>query len=110
GLTPVGTDPLQLSLNLPDGLVFDTNGVLYWTETLNHRVRSLNTRTKQLRDVAGATLPLTTTGAPTSLALFNPSTAVTDAAGNLYIADTGNHVIRKILPNGTSSVVAGTGV
>jgi len=34
---------------------------------------------------------------------------VADAAGNLYIADTGNHRVRKIAPNGIISTMAGNG-
>ena len=38
----------------------------------------------------------------------NPSSVARDSGGNLYIADTGNHVIRKIDPTGTVSTLAGT--
>lgn len=49
---------------------------------------------------------LWTLSAPSS---FNaPATAVTDSSGNLYVADTGSHVIRKITPAGVVSIIAGT--
>lgn len=38
-----------------------------------------------------------------------PSAVVQDALGNLFIADTGNHRIRMLAPNGTVSTIAGTG-
>jgi len=44
-------------------------------------------------------------------AAFNtPSGIALDGAGNLYVADTGNHAIRKIAPDGNVSTLAGTGM
>ena len=46
-----------------------------------------------------------------SNARFNtPSALAIDAAGALYVADTGNHVIRRITPEGVVSTIAGDGV
>jgi len=47
---------------------------------------------------------------PANLARLNaPSGVAVDAAGNFYIADTGNHRIRKVTPDGVISTIAGTG-
>ncbi len=49
-------------------------------------------------------------GGPANAAgLYNPSGVAVDRSGNLYIADTSNHRIRKVAPDGTISTVAGTG-
>lgn len=45
------------------------------------------------------------------LSLFSgPQGIATDAQGNVYVADTGNHSIRKIDPSGNVSTIAGDGV
>ncbi|MEA3354291.1 MAG: hypothetical protein U9Q33_10800 [Campylobacterota bacterium] len=47
--------------------------------------------------------------AATSAKLYYPSVVAVDSSGNLYIADTGNHSIRKVDTDGTITTVAGTG-
>lgn len=49
-------------------------------------------------------------GAATAALMNNPASVCTDASGNLYIAEFGNHVVRKVATNGTISLIAGTGV
>jgi hypothetical protein len=49
-------------------------------------------------------------GAATSSTLASPGAVAYDTTGNLYIADTKNHVIRKVTPAGTITTIAGTGV
>src|SRR5216683_7824 len=41
--------------------------------------------------------------------LILPSAIVFDTTGNLYVAETGNHVVRKIDPTGNITTIAGTG-
>jgi sugar lactone lactonase YvrE len=46
----------------------------------------------------------------TTLPLLIPSATAFDAQGNLYFAETGNHVVRKVTPGGVITTVAGNGV
>ena len=55
-------------------------------------------------------LRLTGDGGPaTRAALFNPEALTYDDAGNLYVADGGNHVVRRIAPDGIITTVFGSG-
>ncbi|HXP83253.1 MAG TPA: IPT/TIG domain-containing protein [Bryobacteraceae bacterium] len=47
-------------------------------------------------------------GPGVSAQLFHPNGMRVDSSGNVYIADTGNHIIRKVSPSGTIATVAGT--
>ena len=49
-------------------------------------------------------------GAGAAAAFNTPSGIALDGAGNLYVADTGNHAIRKIAPGGLVTTLAGTGM
>jgi|GEM_PF-6633647 len=48
-------------------------------------------------------------GAGTVASFFQPGAVCVDVNGNLYVADTQNHLIRMITPDGTVSTIAGTG-
>lgn len=49
-------------------------------------------------------------GPATSATLNNPGGITVDASGNLFIADSGNNVIREVTPDGIIMTVAGTGM
>ena len=48
-------------------------------------------------------------GIGAAAAFHTPSALALDHEGNLYVADTGNHAIRKVAPDGTVTTVAGSG-
>jgi uncharacterized protein (TIGR03437 family) len=92
-----------------NGLVADAAGNVYVAETGNHRVRRIST-SGQIRTVAGQSASAGFAGdggAATSARLNGPSGLAMDTAGNLYIADTGNHRIRMVSPDGTIRTIAG---
>ena len=74
----------------------------------NNRIKRLSADLSTIDPVAGDAAPGSADG-PAASAQFNGPSGVThDGAGNLYVADTGNHVIRRIASDGTVSTIAGS--
>ncbi len=94
--------------NHPTGVAVDTAGNVFVADTNNNEVRKVTAAgaVTTLAGLAGTTGSADGSG---SAARFNgPSGIVADAAGNLYVADTLNHTIRKITPGGAVSTIAGS--
>jgi hypothetical protein len=92
----------------PYGLAYDPHGTLYISDGGdNNRIRA------QRPDGTVVTLAGGVEGfqdGQGAAARFNtPSGIALDATGNLYVADTGNHAIRKVTPQGLVTTLAGTG-
>jgi len=84
---------------------------IYLADCFNNRIRKINS-SGIISTVAGnGTAGYTGDGgAATSAELYNPCGATIDAAGNMYIADYSNHLIRKVDASGIITTYAGTGV
>ena len=97
-------------LNRPCGVAADGAGNLYVADCCNDRIRRID-RERKIATVAGNGKYgfAGDGGAAVEARLDRPRGAAVDEAGNLYIADTANHRIRRVDPAGTISTVAGTG-
>jgi RHS repeat-associated protein len=86
------------SLNFPRYIALDTDGKLYICDYSNHRIRQVDTE-GFITTLAGiGSSGYTGDGGPaTSAELSYPSTVDVDTDGNLYIADSSNHCIRKVV-------------
>jgi sugar lactone lactonase YvrE len=100
------------ALDSPQGLALDTQNNLYIADTHNHRIRKLNLATGIITTIAGNGTPgfFGDAALATAAQLALPTALALDVANNLYLADTGNHRIRKIdATTGIISTIAGTG-
>jgi streptogramin lyase len=100
-------------VNNPYGIIFGPDGALYFCDLDNQRIRRFDPRTKAVSTVAGSgEKGYSGDGGPAVRASLNmPHEIQFDRAGNLYIAERDNHVIRRVDPKtGIISTVAGTGV
>jgi uncharacterized protein (TIGR03437 family) len=106
-----GGNAVDALMNLPTGLTVDSAGNVFVADTQNHRIRKISTDGK-IATVLGTGQPnYTGDGGPgDQAAVFYPESVALDSAGNLYVADTFNHVIRKLSTLGIASTFAGNGV
>ena len=95
----------------PYGLALDPHGALYISDGgANDRIRVLRPDGSAWPRWPAASRRLRGPGrAPPRLRFSTPSGLALDATGNLYVADTGNHAIRKVTPDGVVTTLAGTG-
>jgi sugar lactone lactonase YvrE len=104
---------VEALLNGPKGIWADVDGNIYIADTENHCIRKIDASGGKIDSVAGVggTAGFSGDGRRAVTALLNkPQGVWVDADGNVYIADTENHCIRKVTAiGGLIATVAGTG-
>lgn len=92
----------------PEGLAFDSAGNLFITDTWNQTIRKM-TPEGVVTTFAGRAGVIGSADGLGRDARFNrPSGISIDANNNLYITDCGNHLIRRITPDGTVTTLGGS--
>lgn len=93
--------------NRASSLAIDKNDQLYIADKMNHVIRKV-TKDGTVSVFAGTPLVAGSRDGEGLAASFNlPEHLVIDSVGNLYVADNGNFLIRKITPSGVVSTIAG---
>jgi uncharacterized protein (TIGR03437 family) len=105
-----GESARTAQLNLPSACALDGSGDMFIADTANHRIREV-TPAGVIETVAGSGTAGYSGdgGAASAAALYAPSGVAVDGNGNLFIADTGNHAIRLVTPDGAIHTIAGQG-
>ncbi|AYL95827.1 MBG domain-containing protein [Mucilaginibacter celer] len=96
------------SFNDPKGIAIDASGNLYVTETGSDLIRKI-TPAGVVTTLAGSGSDGAANGIGAAASFSSPKGAAVDASGNVYVADEGNNMIRKITPAGVVTTFAGTG-
>jgi sugar lactone lactonase YvrE len=109
-----GGRAVNAKLNQPWAVAVDENGNVYIADYLDDEVRKVST-IGQISRFAGTGQHCTPHGGcgdggpATSARLFSPAGVAVDRAGNVYIADSNDHEVRKVYANGIVTRFAGTG-
>lgn len=108
GFSGDGGPANQALLNNPTADSFDAAGNLYITDQSNHRIRKIDTNGIITTVAGNGSIGFSGDGGPALSASLNfPGATVIDNAGNLFIVDTKNQVVRKV-SGGIITTVAGT--
>jgi sugar lactone lactonase YvrE len=91
----------------PQGIAYEASGAVLIADTKNHRIRRLVGG--QVTTLAGDGTAAFKEGVGAIAQFHSPTALALAANGDLYVADTGNHRIRKITPQGLVSTFAGNG-
>ncbi len=102
-LTADGVPATSASLSAPFGVSFDSSGNMYIPDSGNNKIRVVEAVGGQITPASviktavgtGAAADSCANGPTSGAGLLSPSGVAVDAAGNLYISDTGNLCIRK---------------
>jgi len=109
-LTPGSADGVGTNATFyrPSDVAVDSSGNIFVTDMQNHRIRKI-TPSGVVSTIAGSGMSGFADGVGTAAQFNTPAGLSVDADGNIYVADTMNHRIRKITPAGVVSTVAGSG-
>jgi len=93
----------------PQRLKTDGAGNVYIPDTSNHRIRKMSSD-GNVTTIAGSGAAAYADGAGLAASFNAPEGVAVDATGNVYVADTNNHRIRKVTAGGKVTTLAGSGV
>jgi sugar lactone lactonase YvrE len=103
-----GTDATKYSLGGPTQVAYGPDGTMYIDDFLGNKI--LKVKEGKIYVFAGkGSAGFSGDGGKATAGEFNqPAGIALDSAGNLFVADYGNHRIRRIAPDGTLSTMAGS--
>lgn len=109
GFSGDGGPAVDAEISLPEGLVADTHGNLFFADFQTNSVRKVDSGGIITTVAGNGAAGFSGDGGPaTSASLNSPTDLAIDSAGNLFVVDSGNFRIRKIDTSGVITTVAGS--
>ena len=98
------------TFNKPFGIARGSDGFFYVADTFNNCIRKISSDGSIVTTIAGSINSDvgSNDGLGTAAKFYNPAGIVVDQTGNIFVADTRNHRIRKITPSGIVTTFAGS--
>jgi len=109
GYSGDGGPAVSCTLNNPEGVSVDPYGNVLIADTQNHAIRRVSSSDRIITTLAGNGLGGLTGDCNTATIaeLLNPTFAIGDGSGSIYISDTGNSLLRVVNAAGVISTLAG---
>ena len=109
GFSGDGAAATAAQLNFPSAVAVDAAGNLYIADFSNNRIRKVSGGT--ITTLAGnGNAGFSGDNGPAANAQINtPRGVAVDASNTVYIADTGNNLVRRVTAGGTITTIAGNG-
>jgi serine/threonine protein kinase, bacterial len=104
--TPRMAKDTQLRLDNPAGIAVDGRGTVYIADWGKDIIRKMDSSGK-ITTLAGDGAPGASDGQGTYASFYLPGGIAVDSAGNLFVCDTYNNMIRKISPTGLVTTLVG---
>lgn len=95
------------SFYAPSGVAVDAAGNVYVADEGNNKIRKI-TSSGVVSTLAGSGSAGSSDGTGAAASFWHPNSVAVDASSNVYVSDTGNHLIRKITSGGVVTTLAGT--